>query len=242
MAEMKIPEMKTLTIGGTTYEIVDELARETLGNLEIDEAKVKEIVEDCLDAAGVEKFATKDEVNVKADDVLFPDDFRTGAAVGGFGGGESLQGMTLRAIIAKLLNAELYVSITEKIMKDKIPMLSGSTAGLEKTTYSYITMTPAQAAAAPTTSAFYQIADGGSIRESGYQLFTEATGRTNFAIALPERAKIVSVSMWEELTQSWVPYSPVFAETGKTTVDGVVYTTYESDDSSSGEVLRIAIE
>lgn len=260
-------EMKTLTIGGTTYEIVDQLARNNIGNLEeletsdktcviaainelvrndggdeVDEAKVKEIVEDCLEAVGLENFATKDEVNTKADDILFPDDYRVGAAVGAFNVGDSLQNLTFREIVVKILNATLYVSIIEKIMLNKIPMLSGSSDGLEKTTFSYMSMTSEQAVVAPTSSAFYQISEDGVVSESGYQLFTESTGRTNYAMALPEGAKIVAIYMWDDLTSSWVSYSPVFTSTGKTTVDGVAYTTYESNDSSSGEVLRIAIE
>lgn len=267
MAEKKMPEMITLTIGGTTYEIVDELARDRIGNLnelhtddktcviaalnelvrklgaiEVDEATVKEIVEDCLDDAGVEKFATKDEVEAKADDVLFPEDYRVGAAFGGFNVGDSLQGMMLREIIAKLLDAELYVSVIEKITGNEIPMLSGSPDSLEKTSYSLITMTAGEAAGAPTASGFYQITENGAVIESGYQLSTESTGRKNYAMALPEGATIISVSMWDALTQSWLPYSPVFTPTGTMTVDGYSYTTYESDDSSSGEVLRIVIE
>lgn len=260
-------EMKTLTIGGTTYEIADQLARENIGNLEeletsdktcviaainelvrndggdkVDEDKVKEIVDNCLAAVGLESFATKDEVKTKADDILFPDDYRVGTAVGAFGVGDSLQNLPLREIVARLLNATLYVSIIEKIMRDQIPMLSGSSDGLEKTTFSVMTMTPEQAVVAPASSAFYQISEDGVVSESGYQLVTESTGRTNYAMALPEGATIVKVYMWDDLTRSWTDYSPVFTPTGKTTVDGVAYTTYESDDSSSGEVIRIAIE
>lgn len=259
--------MKTLTSDGTTFEIVDQLARKIIGNLEeletsdktcviaainelvrndggdkVDEAKVKEIVEDCLDTVGLENFATKDEVKVKADDVLFPDDYRVGKAVGAFGVGDSLQNLTLREIIAGILDATLYVSIIEKIMRDEIPMLSGSSDGLEATTFSVMTMTPEQAVAAPASSGFYQISENGVVSESGYQLVTESTGRTNYAMALPEGATIVKVHMWDDLTRSWTDYSPVFTPTGKTTVNGVTYTTYESSDSSSGEVLRFVIE
>lgn len=242
MAEMKMPEMITLTIGGTTYEIVDEQARETIKNLKVDETRVKEIVEDCLDDAGVDQFATKKEVAAKADDVLFPEDYRVGAAFGGFNVGDSLQGMALREIIAKLLDAEIYVSITEKITSNEIPMLSGSADGLEATTFSVITMTPEQAVSAPTAAGFYQIEENGVVTESGYQIFSESTGRQNYAIAIPEGATIISVSIWDELTQKWLPYSPAFTPTGTTTVDGHTYVTYESEDSSSGEVLRFEIE
>ena len=121
-------------------------------------------------------------------------------------------------------------------------MLSGSSDGLEPTTFSVITLTSEQASAAPTASGFYQITADGVVTESGYQTFTESTGRSNYAIAIPEGTTIKRVYMWDDLTQSWLDYSPVFAKTGTTTVDGHTYVTYESDDSSSGEVLRFEIE
>lgn len=242
MAEMKMPEMITLTIGGTTYEIVDELARETIKNLKVDETRVKEIVEDCLDDAGVEKFATKDEVEAKADDVLFPEDYRVGADFGGFRAGDRLQGLPLKEIIVKLLDATEKENMVEKITSNEIPMLSGSSNGVEATTFSVITLTPEQATVAPTTSGFYQIVADGVVTQSGYQLFTESTGRSNYAIAIPEGATILGVYMWDALTQSWLAYSPVFTKTGTTTDGGYTYEIYESDDSSSGEVLRFEIE
>ena len=172
----------------------------------------------------------------------FTDDYRVKTAVGGFAVGDRLQNLTLREIIKKLLDAKSATENIDTIIENKIPMLSGSSSGLNGTTYSYMTMTPAQAAAAPSSYGFYQISENGVVIESGYQIMPESTGRKPYAMALPEGATIVKVYMWDDLTRSWTEYSPVFIPTGTTTVDGVTYTTYESSDSSSGEVLRFVIE
>lgn len=260
-------EMKTLTLQGTTYEITDQKARDNIGNLdelettdktclvaaineaarsggggEVDPGEVEKIVEDYLteNPPDTSNLATKGEVEVKADDVLFPDEIYAGTTFGAFKAGDSLQGLPLREIITKLLDAK--GSIIQQIMANEIPMLSGSSDDLKKMTYSLITMTSAEAAVAPSSSGFYQIVNDGVVKESGYQLFTEATGRNNYAMAIPEGAKIVKVYMWDALTISWVDYSPVFTLLGTTTVDGNAYEIYESADSSSGEVLRFVIE
>lgn len=233
-------QMKTLTIGGKTYEVVDDTARANGGGGgSVDETKVGEIVDQRLEESGI---ATKDEVKLKADDILFTDDYRAGAAAGAFNVGESLQNLSLREILAKILNATVKENIIEKIMKDEMPMLSGSSDGLEAAEFNIIAMSPEQVSAAPAASGFYQIADDSGVTKSGYQMFTESTGRSNYAIALPEGVTITHVYMWDELTQSWLDYSPVFTASGTMTVDGYTYVTYESDDSSSGEVLRFEIE
>lgn len=260
-------EMKTLTIGEETYEIVDEKARDNIGPIEdlattdktsivaainevakyggggeVDEAKVVEIVDGRLEEAGLDNFATKDEVKEKADDVLFEADFRVGTAVGAFKVGDKLQNLTLKEIITKILNAAERENMIEKIISNEIPMLSGSSDGLVAMPFSLLTMTSDEAVAAPNSAGFYQIADDGVVKESGYLIFTESTGRKNYAMGIIEGAKIVDIYMWDDLTQRWVDYSPVFTETEKTTVDGYSYAIYESDDSSSGEILRLVIE
>ena len=228
--------MKTLTIGGKIYEIVDEKARANGGNA--DEKKVGEIVDQRIGEAGL---ATKDEVKLKADDILFTEDYRAGAAVGAFNVGDGLQNLTLREILAKILNATVKENVIEKIVRDEIPMLSGSSDGLEATEFNSISMTPEQASAAPTVSGFYQITTDGVVTESGYQLFTESTGRSNYAIALPEGVTIKRVYMWDDLTQSWLDYSPVLTETGTTTVDGCTYVTkYHTIQSMQWRIRRRA--
>ena len=191
------------------------------------------------------QFATKAEVAVKADDILFPDNYVVGIKYGAFNVGDSLQNLTLREIIMKMLDAKEASepeSIIDKIISNEIPMLSGSEDGVTATNFAYIELTAEEAANAPTTSGFYQIVNDGVVSENGYQLITESTGRTNYAIALPEGSTLVDVMMWDEPTSAWVDYSPVFTKTGTTTVDGYSYIIYTSADSSSGETLRFIIE
>ena len=193
-------------------------------------------------AVDTTNFATKDELSLKADDVLFTENYVVGSNYGAFNVGDSLQNMTLREIISKMLNVTKVISGIDEIITNEIPMLSGSEDGLTATDYAYIAMTSVEATTAPTTSGLYQIVDDGFVSETGYQIITESTGRTNYAIALPEGITLVDVLMWDEPTNTWVDYSPVFTQTGTTTVDGCVYTIYTSADSSSGETLRFIIE
>lgn len=206
----------------------------------LSEDEVRKIVEEYLI-----NIATKDEVAAKANDVLFPEYYVVGNDCGAFSAGDSLQNLTLRAIITKILNAKEELppmSIIDFIMLNEIPMLSGSEDGVNATTYAYSVFTSAEAKKAPTSSGFYQIIDGGDVSESGYQLITESTGRSSYAIALVEGATLVDVLMWDEPTSTWVDYLPVFTQTGTTTVDGYTYAIYTSADSSSGETLRFIIE
>lgn len=130
-------------------------------------------------------------------------------------------------------------TIIDKIISNEIPMLSGSEYGVNATTFAYISFTAEEAATAPTTSGFYQIVNNGVVSESGYQLMTESTGRSNYAIALPEGSTLVDIKMWDG---AWVDYSHVFTETGTTTVGDYTYIIYTSANSSSGEILRFIIE
>ena len=190
-------------------------------------------------------FATKDDLSLKADDVLFTENYVVGSEFGAFNVGDSLKNLTLREIIAKMLDATKEaepVSGIDEIISKEIPMLSGSEDGLTAVAYAYMAFTAKEAATEPTDSGFYQIVDDGVISESGYQIITESTGRTNYVIGLPEGITVVDVLMWNEPTKTWVDYSPVFTQTGTTTVDGHAYIAYTSADSSSGETLRFIIE
>lgn len=193
-------------------------------------------------AVDTTNFATKDELSLKADDVLFIENIVVGSGYGAFKIGDSLQNMKLREIISKILNVTKVISGIDEIIMNEIPMLSGSEDGVTATIYAYMAFTSEEAAKAPTTSVFYQIVDDGVVSETGYQIITESTGRKNYAIALPEGITIVDVLMWDEPTSTWVDYTPVFIQTGTTTVDGCAYTIYTSADSSSGETLRFIIE
>ena len=196
-------------------------------------------------AVDTTNLATKDDLSLKADDVLFTENFVVGIEYGAFQVGDSLKNMTLREIISKMLNAAKQIepiSGIDEIIANQIPMLSGSEDGVTATAYAYKEFTSEEAAKAPTTSVFYQIVDGGVVSETGYQIITEQTGRTNYAIALPEGITLVDVLMWDEPTSTWVDYTPVFTQTETITVDGCAYIVYTSDDSSSGESLRFIIE
>lgn len=190
-------------------------------------------------------FATKDDLSLKADDVLFTENYVVGSKYGAFNVGDSLKNLTLREIIAKMLNATKEiepVSGIDEIISKQIPMLSGSEDGLVSVAYAYLQLTSEEAAKAPNTYGFYQIVDDGVVKESGYQIITEATGRRNYVMALPEGITLVDVLMWDESMRAWVDYSPVFTQTGETTVDGYAYIIYTSADSSSGETLRLIVE
>lgn len=190
-------------------------------------------------------FATKDDLALKADDVLFTENYVVGSEYGAFNVGDSLKNLTLREIIINMLNATKEIepiSGIDEIIAKEIPMLSGSEDGLTAMNYAHTQMTSEEAAKAHTANVFYQIVNDGVVSETGYQIITESTGRTNYVMALPEGITLVDVLMWDEPTNKWLDYSPVFTQTGTTTVDGYAYIIYTSADSSSGETLRLIVE
>ena len=216
-----------------------------LASSTIDEDRVREIVGECLADVDTTNFATKDEVSLKADDVLFTDEHVVGSEYGAFRVGDSLQNMTIREIIVKMLNVAKVIepiSGIDEIISNEIPMLSGSEDELNSMEYNYIEFSSQEAEKAPTTSGFYQIVDDGVTSETGYQIVTESTGRANYYIGLLEGITIVDILMWDEPMNTWVDYSPVFTQMDKIIVDGYAYIIYMSADSSSGETLRFIIK
>ena len=187
-------EMKTLTIGEETYEIVDDKSRNQIGNIEeletsdktslvaaineaiksggggnVDSSTVERIVEEYLAAnppqdgedgkdgddgisptvtvekitgghrvtitdaknttsfdvlngddasVDVTNFATKDDVKAKADDVLFTEDYRAGADFGAFKAGDSLQNLTIKEIVTRLLNVTEKKDVIQEILSN----------------------------------------------------------------------------------------------------------------------------
>lgn len=176
--------------------------------------------------------AIVDAIADKADDVPFNTDFIVVNAIGAFAAGESVKGLTVAQIFAKLLGLkeqpgestdpdepeEEQKSAVDRIMTDELSMYQIVSDGqLEETEYLYKTMSQTEALAAPETTCFYQIIDNGVVLESGYQQLTSYENELLYMIALPDFIQInsdtmkVSMKIWDNGAREWKTLSG-FAE------------------------------
>jgi hypothetical protein len=168
-------------------------------------------------------FATNEELLKKADKVLFTVDKVVTKPVGSFIEGESVKGLTIAEILAKLLGLvdkvvdpdepeipEEPTSVVENIIENLIPMYSiNSDSELAEITYNYINLTEDEAKNIATESGFYQIKDSsGNVIESGYQELQVDNDSVYYIIALPKGIDfntMVEVSAYDKNKNMWAP-------------------------------------
>lgn len=157
----------------------------------------------------------------KANKIPFKTAKQVAVACGGFAVGDSLEGLTITQIFAKLLGLNATpgddsggsagtTTAVGKIMNEELPMYQISTNGqLEEVPYSYVTMTDVEAEQAPTEACFYQIITKGTVVESGYQHFAGYENELFYMVALPNVIKInsaemtVSIELWDNGSKEW---------------------------------------
>ena len=187
-------------------------------------------------------------------EIPFKNNETVGSAIGGFKAGDSLQGMSIKDILAKILNVggapidppqppEEEDTIVEIIIKNQISAYSGlgdneavegTFAELEGATTKYNDV------------GFYTIYDDDTLTEAGYQVTTAAgdDGMSPFVL-IPEIAEVTHIWQFDDgITQQFnivsiMPDDMYFYEDGTTTVNGRVYKIYRWNEDAQGGSMYI---
>lgn len=240
---------------------IEGLATETY----VDKA-IQNVTVDTTGLATIEQLATK------ADDIPFTEDKIVSISVGNFVVGESVKGLTIAEILAKLLGLsggtgepdepdqpdvpEEPTSLTEKILTNSIPMYSVSNNGqLTETQFKEL-----DGNAAPTESGFFVVRDeNGEITKAGYQDISIANDEMYYVIALPKELDYNTMvtleawnseeSIWEEATMKLINDPDTVAElcaeeppVDISHIDTNLYTIWVYEDICTGSILRYVIK
>jgi hypothetical protein len=185
---------------------VDGLASESY----VDEA-VKNITVD------TSNLATLEQLNAKANDVLFTESKIVKTAIGGFVVDEDIKDLTIAQLFAKLLGFSLNdpdqpdtpeepSSLIDKLMANQQSLYQIDDTGLlHEVSYKYSVYTPDDAAKLGSDTSFYQIKDGDTVVESGYEHYTEPQDMY-YIMALPSELILgenVTVKAWDEGLSAW---------------------------------------
>lgn len=157
----------------------------------------------------------------KADNIPFKEDKYVTNSLGKFKAGDSVKGLSITEILAKLLglvdatpeNPETPDSpddptgVIETIIQTQIPMYSVTANGeLVEIPFKLLSMTEAEAAQAPTQEGFFQITlDSGEVI-SGYQELQADSDETYYVIALPKIVDydtMVTMSVYDDNLSVW---------------------------------------
>lgn len=157
-------------------------------------------------------FATLDLLATKADDIPFTTDKFVGKAIGGFVVGESVKGLTVAQLFAKLLELSDETEskgIIETIIANKTPMYQVNESGeLVEIPFTEPLDLTADANVDATVSGFYQIKDEtGTVIESGYQHDSAINDSMYYVIALPKELifdENLSIQTWSVMDNQWV--------------------------------------
>lgn len=214
--------------------------------------------------------ATVAQLATKADDIPFIEDQFVTKSFGGFAIGDSLKGMTIATILAKLFELSDSVptepdvptepeGVVDTIITNQQPLFTMDAKGeLVEIPYKYIELTEETAAHAPVETGFYQIKDAdGTVIESGYQDLQVDNGDVYYMVALPkgiDYTTMVNVQVYDNLRNIWTATSlpmtsdPAIieercAETNLdiSHIDTSVYTIWVADDVPTGSKLRFVI-
>lgn len=211
----------------------------------------------------IEGLATQSGVqaalNLKADNVLFTENYLVKTPLGGFSTDESVMGMTVKDILIKLLGLEIYVApelpdnvpettppVINELITNTTPVyaLNGSGELVENTDSSnyYVQMTIEEAEAESDLACFYQVVDSdtGELVESGYQIPTVEDSEDWMTVAIPETITKFHIEQFNPLTQTWERVSYTLEPTTNYSIDG--YIVYTADGTDGGPTIRIIIE
>lgn len=204
------PEIPSIAGLATEQFVQDEIAK-----IDIPEVDTSNLVSTT---------AFNEALAAKADEVPFEANKFVTISVGNFVVGESVKGLTVAQILAKLLGLsdgavdpdepetpEVPQGIIETIIAGQLPMYQVNTEGqLEEVPYNYISLTSEQSVKEPTSAGFYQILDSstGAAIESGYQQLSAYNEDIPYLIALPSEIDFnthITVQKFDDgFTQQWV--------------------------------------
>lgn len=218
----------------------------------IDE-KVAEIV-----IPDVSEFVTESAVDTlldaKADSILFTDDMRVNSPIGDFTARESVQNMTIKDIVTKLLGLTLYVPVpdvpdgtseaVQELMVNKLaPYMLGEDGAPVATEYDYRIMTPEEAKEDNQEESFlYQVIKDGVVIESGYQIATVYQENDYLTVLIPSTITDFAAVDYSTLDGNWTASSWTLAENSNYHVAGYkAYTVPEEFGILSGIAIRIII-
>lgn len=208
----------------------------------------------------------------KADDIPFTTDKFVGKAIGGFAVGEPVKGLTVAAILAKLLELtdgsseepEEPTGIIETIIAKEIPMYSINGMTVTEVPFAHYMYTEDEAKEDQNTSGFYQITDAeGNVIESGYQDIQIVNNDAYYLFALPKDVdfeSMVTVKVYDSLANDWTNASSselatltsdrsyiesICSEEPQMYIDAVdsdKYTLYMIEETTNGKHYRFAIK
>lgn len=185
------------------------------------------------------------------DDIILNFTEPTVNAIGGVAAGTVISNWSLTKLIQTMFFGSTEpedVPVTDKIVEQSIPILSGDVDGVTATEFIIAdnatkTVSGQKVDETPSTSCYYIARDGsGEIVEQGYQILTDDTGRDEYSMALPEGATLTNVYIWDSLTSSWLEFNGTFTPGEIVESNGFTYTIYVSSDSSSSDIYRFVIE
>lgn len=162
--------------------------------------------------------------SVSPNPVPFTEDKYITNPIGDFKIGDSVKGLTVAEIFAKLLglqdvkpgetpdNPDIPVesqSIVQTIMTNEIPMYAVTAAGeVAEVPYKLIKMTEAEALGAPTESGFFQIVDADDTQvKAGYQEMQADSEEVYYVIALPKEIDyptMITMELYSDEFNSWM--------------------------------------
>lgn len=185
---------------------IEGLASETY----VDEAIANIDIPD-IDLSG---YALKSDVEVKADEIPFSTNRYVTNAIGAFTAGESVRGLTIAELFAKLLGlTDVPQGVVEDIITNEYGLYQfNDSLEVEHIEYTRtIFETAEEYAAAPTESTFYQYTytnnEGEEVTESGYQHYTLAQDFIYYMVMLPSTLIIgenVKVQAWSPSKNMWM--------------------------------------
>lgn len=204
------------------------------------------------------------ELDKKANDILFTDNYVVTTPIGGFSADESVQNMTITQIITKLLGLVPYTppvvpglpenvpeSTPEEIkniIANELPAYvvdgTGTIVEAEYDTY-YKQMTTAESYMDSTGNHFYQVvnAETGELEESGYQIDTVEDEELWMTVAIPNTVKKFHVEQYNAKAtgdDKWQKVTYTLVAEADQPIDG--YTVYSADGMDGGVTIRIVID
>ena len=186
-------------------------------------------------------------------EVPFKNNETVGSAIGGFKAGDSLHGMSVKAILAKILNVggepidpptppEEEKTIVEIIIDEQIAAYDGLGDDAAEGEFLLLNGTTAKF----DDVGFYTIYSGETLVEAGYQVAT-AAGDDGYSpyVLIPEIAEVENIWQFDDgITQQFnivsiLPDDTYFYEDGTQTINGKVYKVYRWNEDAQGGSMYV---